>query len=333
MARPVTIFTGQWADLTLDDMAAKAKSFGYDGLELACWGDHFEVDKALSDDGYIQTRKDILAKHGLKCFAISTHLVGQCVADAIIDYRHKAILPPRLWGDGDPEGVRQRAAQEVKDTAKAAKLFGVDVVNGFTGSPVWHMLYPFPPTSQDMIDAGFKDFAARWIPILDVFKAEGVKFGLECHPAEIAYDIYTAERTLAALDGHPAFGFNFDPSHFVHQFFDPVEFINAFPDRIFHVHVKDSKVTLSGRSSILASHLPFGDHRRGWDFVSPSHGDVDLEGIVRALNRIGYQGPLSVEWEDSGMDREHGATESCAFVRETDFTPSTVAFDAAFAED
>lgn len=333
MARPVTIFTGQWADLTLDDMAAKAKSFGYDGLELACWGDHFEVDKALSDDGYIQTRKDILAKHGLKCFAISTHLVGQCVADAIIDDRHKAILPPRLWGDGDPEGVRQRAAQEVKDTAKAAKLFGVDVVNGFTGSPVWHMLYPFPPTSQDMIDAGFKDFAARWIPILDVFKAEGVKFGLECHPAEIAYDIYTAERTLAALDGHPAFGFNFDPSHFVHQFFDPVEFINAFPDRIFHVHVKDSKVTLSGRSSILASHLPFGDHRRGWDFVSPSHGDVDLEGIVRALNRIGYQGPLSVEWEDSGMDREHGATESCAFVRETDFTPSTVAFDAAFAED
>lgn len=333
MTRPVTLFTGQWADLTLDVLAGKAKSFGYDGLELACWGDHFEVDKALSDDGYVQTRKDILAKHGLQCFAISTHLVGQCVADAIIDERHKSILPERLWGDGDPEGVRQRCAEEVKNTARAAKLMGVKVVNGFTGSPVWHLLYPFPPTSQAMIDAGFKDFAARWTPILDVFAAQGVKWALECHPAEIAYDIYTAERTLAALNGHASFGFNYDPSHFVHQLFDPVEFINAFPDRIFHVHVKDSKVTLSGRSSILASHLAFGDHRRGWDFVSPGHGDVDLEGIVRALNRIGYQGPLSVEWEDSGMDREHGARDACEIVRKTDFTPSAVAFDAAFAEE
>ncbi len=115
--------------------------------------------------------------------------------------------------------------------------------------------------------------------------------------------------------------------------FDPVEFINAFPERIFHVHVKDSKVKLTGRSSILSSHLPFGDYRRGWDFVSPGHGDVDLEGIVRALNRIGYQGPLSVEWEDSGMDREHGAREACEFVRKNDFKPSSVAFDAAFAKD
>jgi sugar phosphate isomerase/epimerase len=333
MARPITLFTGQWADLTLDVVAAKAKSFGYDGLELACWGDHFEVDKALSNDGYVQTRKDILAKHGLKCFAISTHLVGQCVADAIIDDRHKAILPPRLWGDGDPEGVRRRCAEEVKNTAQAAKKFGVGVVNGFTGSPVWHMLYPFPPTSQDMIDAGFKEFAARWTPILDAFAKQGIKFALECHPAEIAYDIYTAERALTALNGHKAFGFNFDPSHFVHQLFNGVEFINTFPARIFHVHVKDSKVKLTGRNSILASHLPFGDYRRGWDFVSPGHGDVDLEGIVRALNRIGYQGPLSVEWEDSGMDREHGAREACELVRKTDFTPSSVAFDAAFAEN
>jgi sugar phosphate isomerase/epimerase len=332
MARPVTLFTGQWADLTLDALAAKAKSFGYDGLELACWGDHFEVDKALSDDKYIKTRKDILAKHGLKCFAISTHLVGQCVADAIIDDRHKAILPPRLFGDGKAEGVRKRCAEEVKNTAKAAKLMGVGVVNGFTGSPVWHLLYPFPPTSQDMIDAGFKDFARRWKPILDVFAQEGVKFALECHPAEIAYDIYTAQRALDALKGHKAFGFNFDPSHFVHQMFDPVEFINAFPDRIVHVHVKDSKVKLTRRSSILGSHLAFGDPRRGWDFVSPGHGGVDLEGIVRALNRIGYQGPLSVEWEDSGMDREHGAREACEFVRKTDFKPSDVAFDAAFGE-
>jgi sugar phosphate isomerase/epimerase len=333
MARPVTIFTGQWADLPLESMAQKAAAMGYDGLELACWGDHFEVDKALESDSYIQSRRDILNKYGLQCFAVSNHLVGQCVADKLIDERHKSILPARLWGDGDPEGVRQRAAEEMKNTARAAASMGVKVVNGFTGSPIWHMLYFFPPTSPEMIDAGYREFADRWNPILDVFDEVGVRFALEAHPTEIAYDIYTAERTLEALNNRPAFGFNFDPSHFVHQRFDPVNFIQRFPDRIYHVHVKDSKVRLNGHSSILGSHLGFGDPRRGWDFVSPGRGDVDLESIVRILNRIGYNGPLSVEWEDSGMDREHGATEAVNFVRRMDFTPSSVAFDAAFASE
>lgn len=331
MARPVTLFTGQWADLTLDTIAEKAASWGYDGLELACWGDHFEVDKALSQDGYTQSRWDILDKHGLKCFAISNHLAGQGVCDNI-DERHKSILPDYVWGDGKPEGVRQRAAEEMKNTARAAKKFGVNVVNGFTGSSIWHLIYHFPPTPPSMIDAGYKDFADRWNPILDVFDEEGIRFGLEVHPTEIAYDIVTAELALEALDNRPAFGFNFDPSHFVHQFFDPVNFINRFADRIYHVHVKDSKVKLNGQNSILSSHLQFGDYRRGWDFVSPGHGDVDLEGIVRALNRIGYTGPLSVEWEDSGMDREHGASEAVEFVKKSDFKSSDVAFDAAFAE-
>ena len=333
MARPVTLFTGQWADLPLETLAEKAAGFGYDGLELACWGDHFEIDKALSDDGYVQSRWDILNKHGLKCFAISTHLVGQCVSDAIIDERHKSILSDKLWGDGDPEGVRQRCAEDVKNAARAAKKLGVKVVNGFTGSPIWHMLYRFPPTSDEMVDAGYKAFADRWNPILDVFDEVGVKFALEAHPAEIAYDIYTAEKTLVALNRREAFGFNFDPSHFIHQLFDPMKFIERFPDRIYHVHVKDSKVKLDNTRSILASHLNFGDSRRGWDFVSPGHGDLDIDAMIRALNSIGYDGPLSVEWEDSGMDREFGATESCAWVKKSDFTPSNIAFDAAFADD
>jgi len=332
MARPVTLFTGQWADLPLETLAEKAAEFGYDGLELACWGDHFEVDKALEDDSYIQSRKDILEKHGLECHAISTHLVGQCVADAYIDERHKSILPPRLWGDGDAEGVKQRCAEEVQNTARAAAKFGVNVVNGFTGSPVWHLIYRFPPTSDDMVDAGYREFADRWNPIIDVFDEVGVKWGLECHPAEIAYDIYTAEKTLEAVGNREGFGFNYDPSHFIHQLFDPVEFIDRFADRIYHVHVKDSKVTLNQRSSILGSHLNFGDHRRGWNFVSPGHGDLDMDAMIRALNRIGYTGPLSVEWEDSGMDREFGATEAAAFVKDSDFTPSNVAFDDAFAD-
>jgi sugar phosphate isomerase/epimerase len=326
------LFTGQWADLPLSVLAEKAAAWGYDGLELACWGDHFEVSRALSEDGYVQSRLDILAKHGLRCFAISNHLVGQCVCD-LIDERHKSILPPHVWGDGEPEGVRQRAAQEMMDTARAAAKLGVKVVNGFTGSSVWHLLYRFPPTSDAMIEAGYADFAARWNPILDVFDEVGVRFALEVHPTEIAYDIVTTHRALEAIGRRPAFGINFDPSHLNHQFVDSVAFIEEFADRIYHVHIKDSLKRLDGRRSILASHLAFGDRRRGWDFVSPGRGEINFEQIVRSLNAIGYNGPLSVEWEDSGMAREAGAAEAVQVVRRADIAPSAVAFDAAFQKD
>ncbi len=333
MARPVTLFTGQWADLTLDVMASKAKAFGYDGVELACWGDHFEPGKALKDPGYCKGRWEILNRHGLKCFAISNHLVGQAVCD-LIDLRHKAILPPQVWGDGEAEGVRQRAAEEMKATARAAAKLGVKVVNGFTGSSIWGAWYAFPPTSAEFVAAGFDDFAKRWGPILDVFKAEGVKFALEVHPTEIAFDLYTAERALSAVGNHPAFGFNFDPSHLLWQGVAPNKFIERFPDRMFHVHMKDVAVHYGkgadGLTGVLGSHLAFGDGRRGWDFRSVGRGHVNWEAIIRALNRVGYKGPLSVEWEDPGMDREAGARESCAFVKRLDFEPSSVAFDAAF---
>ncbi|HUW19946.1 MAG TPA: sugar phosphate isomerase/epimerase [Sedimentisphaerales bacterium] len=330
MARPVTLFTGQWADLPLEELAKKAAIWGYDGLELACWGDHFDVDQALKDDKYCKTKRDLLKKHGLEVFAISTHLVGQCVCDNI-DARHKAILPPDVWGEGDPEKVRKRAAKKVIDTGKAAKKLGVNVVNGFTGSSIWHMNYAFPPVSPDMIKAGYNDFAERWNPILDAFKAEGVKFALEVHPTEIAFDVASAQRAIEALDGHEAFGFNYDPSHLGYQGVDYVKFIRVFSQRIFHVHMKDAWWGHGdGTVGVFGGHTGFADPRRYWDFRSLGHGDINFEEIIVALNDAGYRGPLSVEWEDSRMDREHGAREACEFVKKIDFKPSAVAFDAAF---
>jgi sugar phosphate isomerase/epimerase len=328
MARPVTLFTGQWADLPIEDLAAKAGGWRFDGLELACWGDHFEVDKALADDSYCRSRQEILERNHLNVWAIGAHLVGQAVCDRI-DERHKGILPPEVYGDGDPEGVRQRAAERMKDTARAAAKLGVQQVNGFTGSSIWHLIYSFPPNDFDEIDRAYADFAERWNPIIDVFDQEGVKFGLEVHPTEIAYDFVTTRKTLDAIDNREGFGINLDPSHFAHQSLNTAQFALDFADRIYHVHVKDSIKRLDGRRSILGSHLNFGDEARGWDFVSPGHGDVDFEDFFRALNRIGYQGPLSIEWEDSGMDREYGAQDALVFVRKTDFAPSSVAFDAA----
>ncbi|MEN3281543.1 MAG: hypothetical protein V7607_2683 [Solirubrobacteraceae bacterium] len=332
MARPVTLFTGQWADLTLDDLAAKCAAWGFDGLELACWGDHFDVRAALDDPAYCEAKRELLERHGLECWAIGNHLVGQAVCDPI-DERHRAVLPPDVWGDGDPEGVRRRAAELMKDTARAAARFGVTVVTGFTGSPIWHMLYSFPPNDWGAIERGYEQFAERFNPIIDVFDAEGVRFALEVHPTEIAYDFPTTRKTLDAIDNRPGFGINFDPSHLEHQFLDSAAFIAEFGHKIFHAHVKDAKRRLDGRSSILGGHLDFGQPGRGWDFVSPGHGDVDFEAMIRALNRVGYDGPLSIEWEDSGMDRDWGAPDALAFVRRTDFAPSSVAFDAAFAKE
>jgi sugar phosphate isomerase/epimerase len=328
MARAVTLFTGQWADLPLEKLAEKAASWGYDGLELACWGDHLEVEKAAADKGYCQKQLGILEKNNLKVFAISHHLAGQLVCDLNNDSRSDAFVPAGCAGDAEKK--RRWAVETMKQTAKAAKNLGVKVVNGFTGSSIWHTVYGFPPVTGEMIEEGFAYFAKMWNPILDVFDECGVKFGLEVHPTEIAFDIVTAKRAAAAVGGREAFGFNFDPSHLHWQMVDPVCFLKEFSDRIYHVHMKDAALQLDGRTGILSSHLNFGDSDRGWDFRSLGRGGVNFEEIVRALNRIGYEGPLSVEWEDSGMDREHGAREACEFVRRIDFKPSAVAFDAAF---
>ena len=331
MARSVTLFTGQWADLPAATLVEKVAAWGYDGVELACWGDHFDVARAVSEPGYCASVRALLDRHGVGCWALGAHLAGQAVADPI-DSRHRAILPPEVWGDGEPAGVRRRAAERMKDTARAAAAFGVTQVNGFTGSPVWHLIYSFPPNDPGAVKRGYEEFAELWGPVIDVFDAEGVRFGLEVHPTEIAYDFVTTREALDAIGNRPGFGINFDPSHLAHQFLDPAAFVEEFADRIYHVHVKDTKRRLDGRRSILASHLDFGDERRGWDFVSPGHGDVDFDQVVRALNRIGYGGPLSVEWEDSGMDREFGAREALEFVRRADFPASALAFDAAMQE-
>ncbi|MFB7513481.1 sugar phosphate isomerase/epimerase family protein [Streptomyces sp. NPDC056144] len=332
MTRPITLFTGQWADLPFDEVCRLASQWGYDGLEIACWGDHFEVDRALADPAYVRRKREVLDAHGLSVWAISNHLVGQAVCDDPIDERHRAILPARLW-DADPETVRRNAAREMADTARAAALLGVDTVVGFTGSSIWHTVAMFPPATPGMIEAGYRDFADRWNPVLDVFEEHGVRFALEVHPSEIAYDYWTTRRTLDAIGHRPSFGLNWDPSHMVWQDIDPAAFLLDFADRIYHVDCKDTRVRVGdGRRGRLSSHLPWGDPRRGWDFVSTGRGDVPWEDCFRALNFIGYEGPVSIEWEDAGMDRLDGAAEAVGLIRRLAATRLPAAsFDAAFA--
>ncbi|HEY3545297.1 MAG TPA: sugar phosphate isomerase/epimerase family protein [Propionicimonas sp.] len=330
MARPVTLFTGQWADLPFEEVARLASGWGFDGLEIACWGDHLDVWRGATDDDYIADRLAILAKYNLKVFTISNHLTGQAVCDDPIDERHHDMLPDVVWGDGEPEGVRQRAAEAMKHTARTAQRLGVKTVVGFTGSSIWKYLAMFPPAREDLVEAGWVDFKKRWDPILDVFAECGVRFAAEVHPSELAYDYWTTQKMLETID-RPELGINWDPSHMVWQDLDPAGFLADFADKIYHVHAKDSKKNLNGRNGRLSSHLPWADPRRGWDFVSVGHGDVPWESCFRMLNHIGYTGPISVEWEDAGMDRLRGAPEALGFVRSKLWEPPAAAFDAAFA--
>lgn len=329
MPRPILLFTGPWADLPLTELAAKAAEWGYHGLELATWGDHLEVQRALSESDYCAERLALLAGHDLHVPVVSAHRVGQAVCDAV-DGRHQPILPDYVWGDGNPGGVRERAVEEMRATVRVAQKLGAAVVSGFTGSSLWSYVAGYPPAGPDTVAAGFREFARCWHPVLDECRQAGVRFAFEVHPGQIAFDLHSAEMALDALDGREEFGFTFDPSHFHWQGVDPVEFIYRFRDRIYHVHIKDIVLRLNGRNGILNSHLPYGDPRRGWEFRSPGRGGLDWESIVRALNTVGYTGPFAVDWRDEDMAREFGGDDACKFVRQLDFPVGRVRPSDAF---
>lgn len=330
MPRPVILFSQQWTDLPLEELAQKASDWGFQGLELACSGDHFEVQRALSEPGYGQRKLELLARADLSLPVLSCHPVGQVICDRV-DARHQALLPDYVWGDGDPAGVRQRAVEEIMGTVRAAQELGVTVLSGFTGSPLWSYVVGYPGPSSAVITEGLQEFARQWNPILDICRDCGVRFAAEIHPGQVAFDLYSAEMALDALGGREEFGFTLDPSHLHWQGVDPVECVRRFPDRIYHVHVKDVALTLNGRTGLLNSYLPHGDPRRGWHFRSPGRGGVDWEALIRALHEIGYAGPLSIEWKDSAMSREQGVEEACKFVKRLDFEPAPRA-EQAFRE-
>ena len=328
MKRPITIFTGQWADLPFEKVCKLMSEIGYDGLEIACWGDHMDVKRAAKDMFYVEEKRAILEKYNLKCWALGSHLAGQCVGD-LYDKRLDNIVPDKV--KSNPEKIREWAIEEMKYTARAAKNMGCSVVTGFTGSPIWKFFYSFPQTPEKMIEEAYHDIVKLWTPIFDEFDHNEIKFALEIHPAEIAYDYYTTKRLLETFDYRPTLGINFDPSHLIWQGITPHLLIRDFPERIYHIHMKDAAIRLDGKAGILGSHLTFGDVRRGWNFRSLGHGDVNFEDIIRELNNINYNGPLSVEWEDSHIDRIYGAKEALEFVRKIDFKPNETPFDEAMS--
>ncbi len=329
MVRPITIISAQWADLSFEQLCSKMSGFGYDGIEIALFGDHLDIRKAAEDPAYADEKKGILKKYNLSCYALAAHLAGKFVAD-LYDPRSDNLVPPEC--KGNPEKIQKWAIEEMMLVPRAAKNMGVKVVSGFMGSPVFKYWYSFPQTPQSMIAKAYSEVYELWTPIFDEFDRYGIKFALEVHSGEMAFDYYSTQRLFEVFDWRETLGLNFDPSHIFWQGINPQMFLQDFKERIYHVHMKDVAVNRDGRAGILGSHLEFGDVRRGWNFRSLGHGDVDFENIIRVLNQIGYKGPLSVEWEDSGMEREFGAKESLELVRNLNYPASEFAFDSGMKQ-
>jgi len=321
------IFTGQYADVPLEKLLPILKSMGFGGIELACW--HFDFEKAAGPEGeaYCRELLALVEKYGMKISAISDHLASQALLDPQSP-KLKGIDLAKLWDD-DPARMVANVQEHMRKAALIAKRLGVTVVNGFTGRSDWGDLYDFPP-GVNYADA-YKIFAERMKPVLDYYQELGIKFALEVHPTEIAYDINTTRMMLKAINYHPAMCINFDPSHLVHQNIDPVDFILEFGDRIVNMHAKDTKIHDTGHQGTNGSHLPMGDQCRRWNFVSPGRGCVDFDGIARALMFVGFKGCIAVEWEDTMMNRWVGAAEACVYVSQKMLFPrSDKRFDEAF---
>ena len=329
MKRPVTLCTGQFGDLQTEELFRAMHEIGYDGLEIATQS-HIDVQKIVNDPQYRKEYRGLLGKYDLQIGSLSAHLAGQCVGDRY-DPRLDNFVPAKV--KGNPDGIRAWATEQMKTIAKAAQILDVKIVTCFLGSPIWAFWYSFPQTTPEMVEDGFREIKELWSPIFDVYDECGVKLALEVHPTEIAFDYYSTQRLLEVLDYRPTLGLNFDPSHLLWQGVDPGMFLHDFAKYVYHVHMKDVRLSRDGRTGMLGSHIEFGDTRRGWNFVSLGHGDVDFEAIIRELNQMRYEGPLCVEWEDSGMERMHGAAEALAFTRRMNFQPSDVSFDAALKMD
>ena len=307
MGRPITLFTGQWADLPLEDVARKASEFGYQGLELACWGDHFEVDKALSDDGYCADRRDLLERYDLQVHAISAHLVGQAVFDPI-DERHQAILPPHVWGDGDPDGVNARAAEELQEHgARRAET-------GRGHRQRLHRLQHLASALFVSAHAGGDDRrrlrAVRRAVQSDPRRVRRMRRAVRAGSASDRDRLRPVHGRAGAGGHRPARGVRLQLRS------QPLATGKASTRSSFCARFPIASITCTSRTRWCSSTAAAASwaatcrlaiRAAAGTFARRAAAASNFEEIIRALNQIKYEGPLSVEWEDPGMDREAGA--------------------------
>lgn len=307
----------------LTNIGKWVSSLGYKGVQIPCWDSRvFDLDKAAESKDYCQDIKGRLSDVGLEATELATHMQGQVMG---IHPAYEAAFQGFY-----PEGLDSKArvawaTGELKKAVMASVNMGLSNVPSFTGALAWHMIYPWPPRPQALIDDAFKELAKRWKPVLDLARDNGITFAYELHPGSDVFDGATFEMFVDAVNDNPAACINYDPSHFLLQQLDYAQFIKLYGDRITAFHVKDAEFNPDGRVGVYGGYQ--GWAQRAGRFRSLGDGQVDFKRVFTLLTEAGYTGWAVLEWECCVKSPEQGAAEGAPFIADHIIEATEVAFD------
>ena len=298
----------------LDSICKWASNLGYKAIQIPTWDSRlFDIEKAGNSKNYCEEIKGIVNSNGLEISELSTHLQGQLVAShSAYDKMFDAFAPSKLHGN-----VKARtkwAIEQVKLAANASCNLEIDVMASFSGSLLFHTMYPWPQRPKGLVEAGFKELAKRWIPILDHCKDKGVEVCYEIHPGEDLHDGVTYERFLKATDNHLSAKILYDPSHFILQQLDYIQFIDFYHDKIRMFHVKDAEFNPSGKSGVYGGYEDWIN--RPGRFRSLGDGQIDFKSIFSKLSQYDFDGWAVLEWECCIKSPDQGAKEGVKFIND-----------------
>lgn len=310
---------------SLENICTWAADLGYTGVQIPTWDSRLiDLPTAAESKTYCDDLRGRVEACGGQITELSTHLQGQLVAvHPAYDLMFDAFAPEALHGK--PQARTEWAIQTLKQAAKASQHLGLQAHVTFSGALIWHTVYPWPQRPQGLVEAAFKELASRWVPILNAFDAAGVDLCYEIHPGEDLHDGVTFERFLAATGNHPRCHILYDPSHFVLQQLDYLQYLDIYHERIKMFHVKDAEFRPNGRSGVYGGYQSWVE--RPGRFRSLGDGQVDFKSIFSKLAQYGFDGWAVLEWECCIKDAAQGAREGAPFIRDHIITVTEKAFD------
>jgi len=310
---------------TLENICRWAKGLGYEGVQIPTWDSkYFDVQKAAESKTYADEIKGIVEGQGLKITELSSHLHGQLVAvNPAYDTLFDGFAPQAYHNN--PKARTEWAVQQLKYAAKASQNLGLNAHATFSGALLWNTVYPWPQRPAGLVEAGFKELGARWTPILNAFDEAGVDLCYEIHPGEDLHDGVTYEMFLQEVNNHPRACLLYDPSHFVLQCLDYLEYIDIYHERIRMFHVKDAEFNPTGRQGVYGGYQNWVN--RAGRFRSLGDGQVDFKAIFSKLTAYDFKGWAVLEWECALKHPEDGAREGAVFIKDHIIRVTEKAFD------